>query len=144
MTDQKYTSKYIDVENTPLYPFGYGLSYTDFNYRNLKLSDGKIAASDTLEVTVDVQNTGERGGEEVVQLYIRDLFASLTRPVKELRDFKKVKIEPDQSKTITFTLTKEDFAFYNKDLEKVVEPGKFKIFVGTNSRDVQEAEVIIE
>lgn len=144
MTDQKYTSKYIDVENSQLYPFGYGLSYTNFNYSKPELSNSEIGVSDTLKVTVEVQNTGERVGEEVVQLYIRDLFASITRPVKELRDFKKVKIEPAQSKTVSFVLSREDFSFYNQYSEEVVESGKFKIFIGTNSRDVQETEVAIK
>lgn len=144
ISEEKYTSKYIDVENTPLYPFGYGLSYTNFSYKNLELSDRQIGSDDALTVRVDVQNTGERAGEEVVQLYVRDLVASLTRPVKELRAFKKVKLKPGQVKNVSFTLSKEDFSFYDQELKKVIEPGKFKIFVGPNSRDLKEAEVVIQ
>src|SRR5699024_9494403 len=138
-----YTSKYIDVENTPLYPFGYGLSYTDFKYSEPRLSAREIAIGDSLQVTVDVQNTGERTGEEVVQLYIRDLVASVTRPVKELRAFEKIELRPGQRKTASFTLTAEDFSFYNQELERVIEPGLFKLFTGTNSRDVKTSEVVI-
>lgn len=144
ISDEKYTSKYIDVENTPLYPFGYGLSYTSFDYSEIELNASQIGADDTLEVTVEVKNTGKFEGEEVVQLYIRDLVASVTRPVKELRAFEKIKLKPGQSKKVAFTLTREDLSFYNQKLEKVVEPGRFKIFVGTNSRDVKEAEVAVQ
>jgi len=132
--NQKYTSKYIDVKNKPLYPFGYGLSYTTFDYSNLSLSADSIEASDTLNVSVDIRNTGKRTGKEVAQLYIRDMTGSITRPVRELKGFYKIKLDPGQSKSVTFSLTKKDFSFYNNDLKKIVEPGKFKIFVGTNSQ----------
>jgi len=135
MTDQKYTSKYIDVENKPLYPFGYGLSYTDFEYDNLQLSADSISVGDSLEVTVNLTNAGELTGEEVVQLYIRDMYADLTRPVKELRGFQKVELQSKQSQEISFSLTKDDLSYYNKDLKKVVDPGQFKIFVGTSSAE---------
>ncbi|SMO63506.1 beta-glucosidase BglX [Fodinibius sediminis] len=144
MTDQKYTSKYIDVENSPLYPFGYGLSYTSFDYGGLQLSRQTMRPDDSLHIRVEVENTGKREGEEVVQLYIRDLSASVTRPIKEMRAFQKIKLQPGQEKTVSFTLTGEDFSFYNQELKKVVEPGRFKIFVGTNARDVLETELLIQ
>ncbi|HLR33107.1 MAG TPA: beta-glucosidase BglX [Fodinibius sp.] len=138
--NQKYTSKYIDVKNSPLYPFGYGLSYTTFAYDNLQLSTQEISNSNTLHISVEVKNIGDRAGEEVVQLYIQDLYASITRPVKELRDFKKIRLVAGDTRTVSFTLTKEDLAFYNHDIEKIVEPGRFMVYVGTNSQDVLEAE----
>lgn len=144
MTDSKYTSKYIDVKNSALYPFGYGLSYTNFTYSNLHLSADSMAVGDSLKVSVDLQNTGDRTGEEVVQLYIRDRFASITRPVKELRGFQKVELQPGQEQRVSFTVTKDDLSFYNKDLQKIVEPGKFIIFVGTNSQKtlIDSVEVV--
>lgn len=131
---EKYTSKYIDVKNTDLYPFGHGLSYTTFDYSNLQVSADTMSVKDTLDVSVELKNTGDRTGEEVVQLYIRDMVGSITRPVKELRAFDKVELEAGKSQTVSFSLTREDFSFYNRQLEKIVEPGQFKIFVGTNSQ----------
>lgn len=136
MTENKYTSRYIDVENAPLYPFGYGLSYTTFKYSNFTLSEEQITPEKSLEVSVDVTNNGTRTGEEIAQLYIRDLYASITRPVKELRWFVKIELKPGETKTVNFTLSSEDFSFYNKEMKKVIEPGVFHIFVGTNSTDV--------
>jgi beta-glucosidase len=145
MTDQKYTSKYIDVENSSLYPFGHGLSYTTFDYSNLQLSADSIAAGDTLTVTVDLQNSGERTGEEVVQLYVRDMYASITQPVKELRDFQKIELEPGGTQSVSFAVTKEDLSFYNQELQKVTEPGEFRIFVGTNANEtLQESFELVE
>lgn len=135
MTQQKYTSKYIDVKNSPLYAFGYGLSYTDFKYSNLSLSRNTIAKTDSVTVSVTVENTGDRAGEEIVQLYIRDVFASITRPVKELRRFDKIELQPGESQRVSFILAPEDFAFYNADMIEVVEPGKFIIMAGSSSRD---------
>lgn len=134
----KYNSKYIDVKNEPLYPFGYGLSYTTFKYSNLKLDRKEIAKDGKLKVSVEVANTGDRAGEEVVQLYIRDLFASITRPVKELRRFDKISLKPGESKIVHFELKPEDLAFYGPDMKKIVQPGKFKVFVGGDSKDVLE------
>jgi beta-glucosidase len=136
---QKYTSKYLDIPNTPLYPFGHGLSYTSFGYSDIKLNKTAIAAADKLEVTVTVTNTGNVDGEETVQLYIRDLVGSITRPVKELKRFQKVALKKGESKEIIFTLTVEDLKFYNKDLKWTAEPGDFKVFVGTNSQEVKQA-----
>ncbi len=140
MTDQKYTSKYIDVENSALYPFGHGLSYTDFDYSDLSLSTDQISKDDSLQVSVTVANTGDRAGQEVVQLYIRDLYASVTRPVMELRGFEKISLKAGESRQVEFTLGPEHLSFYNNEMEKVVEPGRFKVFAGTSSTETMEAE----
>ncbi len=137
--NKKYTSKYLDVPFTPLYPFGYGLSYTTFAYDDLQLSDSTMQAADTLAVQVEVTNTGNRAGDEVVQLYVRDLVASVTRPVKELRGFERIHLAPGETRTVSFTLTAEDLAFYGRDLRRLVEPGRFKVFVGTSSQEGMEA-----
>jgi beta-glucosidase len=136
--NNSYTSRYLDVENSALYPFGYGLSYTTFEYDNLSISRDSIGVAGSVNVTVDVTNTGERTGEEVVQLYIRDLVGSVTRPVKELKGFEKIQLDPGETQTVTFNLGPEKLSFYNIDMEKVVEPGEFKVFVGGNSQDVLE------
>jgi len=141
---QKFQSNYIDVSNEPVYPFGYGLSYTTFIYSDVKLDKTSITSSETLTVTVDVTNTGKYDGAEVVQLYVRDWVGSVTRPVKELRSFEKVMIKAGESKTVTFQLTKEDLSFYNYDLNWVAEPGEFSVFVGSNSRDVKEAKFTLQ
>lgn len=135
----KFRSNYLDVSNDPLYPFGYGLSYTMFNYTDLKLDKQKIAANETLNVSVKLTNTGKYDGAEVVQLYIRDMVGSVTRPVKELKGFQKVFLKAGESKTVSFTLTNNDLAFYNSDLKFTSEPGDFKVFVGTNSASCLEA-----
>lgn len=142
--DQKYTSKYIDAPNSALYPFGHGLSYTTYEYNNLSLDKTSMSASDTLRVSVDVTNTGDVAGEEIVQLYIRDLVGSVTPPVKELRGFDKVDLDPGETKTISFSLTREDLAMYDVDMNWVVEPGDFKVFVGRNSEDLLEADFSVE
>ncbi|WP_434547569.1 beta-glucosidase BglX, partial [Parapedobacter pyrenivorans] len=133
---QKFRSNYLDVSNDPLYPFGYGLSYTTFTYGELMLSTDTLQRSGKMQVSVEVSNTGEYAGEEVVQLYIRDLVGSVTRPVKELKGFQKIQLAPGQSKRVVFDLIEEDLKFYNADLEHVAEAGEFIVFVGTNSRDV--------
>ncbi|WP_166967207.1 beta-glucosidase BglX [Yeosuana marina] len=130
---EKFKSNYIDVRNEPLYPFGYGLSYTDFTYNNLKLSSNQLNPNSSIEVSVNVTNSGNYDGKEVVQLYIRDLVGSVTRPVKELKGFQKVDIKNGDTKTITFQLSVEDLKFYNSNLDFVAEPGEFEVFVGTNS-----------
>jgi beta-glucosidase len=137
--ENKYTSKYIDVPWTPLYPFGHGLSYTTFAYRNLRLSAASITPNDTLVAAVEVTNTGDRAGDEVVQLYIRDLVGSITRPVKELRGFRRITLRPGETQTVSFTLGAADLAFFDVDLDLVVERGTFQVFVGTSSEQVQEA-----
>ena len=139
VANQKYTSKYIDVPWTPLYPFGHGLSYTTFSYRNLRLSAPTMRPGDTLVVSVDVTNTGDRVGDEVVQLYIRDEVGSLTRPVKELRGFRRITLRPGETQSVSFPLGAKDLAFHDSALDLVVEPGFFRVFVGTSSERVEEA-----
>jgi beta-glucosidase len=128
-----YTSFYIDVDVTPLYPFGYGLSYTTFEYSDLKLDKNEITSGQNVNVSVTVANTGKFNGEEVVQLYIRDLVGSVTRPVKELKGFQKIYLEKGESKTVTFTIDEDMLAFYRKDMSFGTEPGEFDVFVGGSS-----------
>jgi beta-glucosidase len=142
--NNKYTSKYLDESNDPLYPFGYGLSYTSFAYGDVTLSQSPITEQDTLAVTCGVTNTGSRAGEEVVQLYLRDWVGSVTRPVKELKGFRKIMLQPGESKTITFKLSMKDLSYYRKDMTFGTEPGKFEVYVGGNSRDVKSAVFILE
>ena len=130
---EKFKSNYIDVRNEPLYPFGYGLSYTTFEYSNLKLDQTSINMDEKINITVDVTNTGNYDGKEVVQLYIRDVVGSVTRPVKELKGFKKAFIKKGETQTVSFDISVEDLKFYNYDLDFVAEPGDFEVFVGTNS-----------
>ena len=137
----KFKTRYMDVTNEPLYPFGYGLSYTTFNLSPPRLSKENLSAAETLTVEIDVSNTGIYPGTEVVQLYIRDLTGSVTRPVKELKGFKRVNLEPEASATIQFTLTVEDLKFYNNKLVYDWEPGIFEIMTGNNSAVVQSAQV---
>jgi beta-glucosidase len=135
---ERYTSKYIDVHWTPLYPFGHGLSYTTFEYGEPTLSTTRIAPTDSLTVTVTVRNTGARAGAEVVQLYVRDDVASVTRPVKALRAFERIVLEPGEARTVTFRLGPDDLAFYNHEMQRVVEPGTFTVWVGTSSADERQ------
>ena len=121
----------------PLYPFGFGLSYTTFQIGAPRLSAATIAANQSVQVSVDVRNTGARAGDQVVQLYIRDQVSSVTRPVKELKGFQRVTLAPGESRTLTFTLTPDALRFYNADMHRVVEPGDFDIMVGANSAEVQ-------
>ncbi|WP_369997839.1 beta-glucosidase BglX [Winogradskyella sp.] len=130
---EKFKSNYLDVRNEPLYPFGYGLSYTSFDYSNLRLDKTSIDMNGKIQVSVDVTNSGDFDGKEVVQLYIRDLVGSVTRPVKELKGFQKVEIKKGDTKTVSFTISVEDLKFYNYDLDFVAEPGTFQVFVGTDS-----------
>jgi beta-glucosidase len=136
---EKFKSNFIDVSNDPVYPFGYGLSYTSFIYSDIKLSNTVIYASKNITATIQVTNTSKIDGKEVVQLYTRDLVGSITRPVKELKGFNKIELKAGETKTVTFTISVNDLKFYNSDLKFVAEPGDFKIFIGGNSRDVKEA-----
>ena len=133
----KYKSRYLDAPNDPLYPFGYGLSYTTFTYGKPTLSKSTIGPAETLTVSVTVQNTGSTDGEEVAQLYIRDMVGSISRPVSELKGFQKVMLKKGESKTLTFRLAPDALKFYNNDLKFAAEPGDFQVMVGGNSRDVQ-------
>ena len=136
-------SRYRDIPNEPLYPFGYGLSYTSYDYSEVKLSSSTITKSATLKVTVNVKNTGLMDGEETVQLYIRDYAASVIRPVKELKAFKKIMIKAGETKEVSFSLTKDDLSFYDADGNSIIESGKFSVFVGPNSRDTKKADFIL-
>ena len=131
-----HDSPYIDDEKfSPLFPFGHGLSYTQYQYSNLKLNSSKVIAGEPVIVSIDVTNVGERDGEEIVQLYIRDMVSSVTRPRKELKDFKKISLAKGETKKVQFTLTAEKLQFYNIDMKRVVEPGTFEVMVGKSSVD---------
>ncbi|MBC7989511.1 MAG: glycoside hydrolase family 3 C-terminal domain-containing protein [Luteimonas sp.] len=135
----RYTSKYLDVPWTPLYAFGHGLSYTSFRYDRLRAKQRRIGVDGTQEVEVRVTNTGKRAGDEVVQLYVRDDVGSVTRPVKELRGFRRIHLKPGEARTLTFKLTPDDLSFYGLDMKRIVEPGTFTVFAGGNSLDLLEA-----
>jgi beta-glucosidase len=137
--NNKYTSKYLDVPVTPLFPFGFGLSYTQFRLTNLKLSAQSIKSTGRITVSVDMENVGKRAGDQVVQLYIRDVAASVTRPGKELKGFERMSLKAAEKRRVQFTLAPEQLGFYNRDMRFVVEPGEFKVFVGTNSFELLEA-----
>ncbi len=126
---------YVLADNEPLFPFGYGLSYTKFEYKNLKISPLEIPANGTAEVSVDITNTGKKAGDEIVQLYIHDKISSVTRPIKELKDFVRISLEPGETKTVTFQIAPDKLEFYNVDMKRIVEPGDFEIMVGRSSVD---------
>jgi beta-glucosidase len=138
--ENRYTSKYIDVPWTPLFPFGYGLSYSKFKVSNLQLSSQRIQGNGKLTVSVEVENVGRRAGDEVVQLYIRDPVATMTRPVKELKGFQRVTLQPGEKRRVEFVLSSEHLGFWNREMRYVVEPGEFRVMVGSNSADVIEAK----
>lgn len=135
----KFKSNYLDVSNEPLYPFGFGLSYAQFDYGDINLSSASLVSDQTLTVSVDVTNTSKVAGKEVIQLYVRDMVGSITRPVKELKAFQKVEMEPGETKKVIFKITSEDLKFYNYDLEHVWEAGEFEVMIGGNSRDTKNA-----
>lgn len=139
----KFQSNYLDVPNEPLYPFGFGLSYTTFSYGDVTLSTTEMTARDTVTASIEVKNTGTRDGDEVVQLYIRDVVGSVTRPVKELRGFEKIFLKAGEKKTVTFRISANTLAFYNADLKWVVEPGEFEIQIGANSQQVIKQNLIV-
>lgn len=136
---QVFYSHYMDVKNGALYPFGYGLSYTHFTYGKMKLSADKLSGGESINVSIKITNDGDWDGAEVVQLYLRDMVASVTRPIKELKHFQKIFLKKGESKTITFHITVEDLKFYNAQLDYVAEPGAFTVMVGPNSQEVQKA-----
>ena len=138
---QKFRGNYLDVSNDPVYPFGYGLSYTSFSYSDIKLSAASLKGNQTLTASVTVSNTGNKDGKEVVQLYIRDVIGTNSRPVKELKGFQKIDLKAGESKTVSFNITTADLKYYNTDLKYDWEPGEFQIMIGGNSRDVKSASV---
>lgn len=138
--NQRYTSKFIDAPNDPLFPFGYGLSYTTFEYGNLSLSETEITDQGNLTISVDITNNGEYAGHEIVQLYTRKMVASVTQPVRLLRDFEKIYLEPGESKTIVFELTSNQLNYLDQQLEPVLEPGTVKVFVGSSVAETLEGE----
>ncbi len=139
----QYFHIYKDGASTPLYRFGYGLSYTTFEVSDIALSSAEIGTADTVDVTMKLTNTGERAGTEVVQMYINDLYSSVTRPVKELKDFARVDLKPGETKEVTFTITPEKLSFYDREMNYVVEPGDFEILVGTSSDDKDLQKVVL-
>lgn len=140
-TDRNYVSAYIDLDNDPKFPFGYGLSYTQFKYSDMNLSSNNLKGNQTLNISVNVTNSGNYDGEEVVQLYIRDLFGKVVRPVKELKGFQKVFIKKGETKTISFSLTPENLKFYDEQLNYDWEGGEFDIMIGTDSKNVQTKRI---
>ncbi len=135
--EKLYKSSYIDLQNTPKFPFGFGLSYTTFNYSNLKLSKTKMKTNETIEVSVSISNTGKYEGEEIVQLYIKDKYASLIRPILELKDFQKIKLSVGETKTIKFNIDTNKLSFYNEKLELKSEIGEFELMIGASSSDIR-------
>jgi beta-glucosidase len=138
---EKFKTNYLDVTNDPVYPFGFGLSYTSYSYSDIKLSNTSLKGNQTLSASVTVTNTGKTDGKEVVQLYIRDLVGSVSRPVKELKGFQKIELKAGETKTVKFSITVNDLKFYNYDLKYDWEPGEFSIMIGGNSRDVKSGKV---
>lgn len=138
--NSRFTSRYIDVENTPLYPFGYGLSYTKFEYGDIKISSDKLTNNSTITASIKVKNVGDIAGYETVQLYIQDIKGSVVRPVKELKGFKKVKLESGEEQNIEFVINEEMLRFYTSSMEFKSEEGRFKLYIGSNSDELQEAE----
>ncbi len=136
-TASNYVSAYIDLKNSPKFPFGYGLSYTSFQYSDLTLSNPKMKSNENIEVTLNISNTGKVPGEEVVQLYLRDKVGSVVRPIIELKDFQKIKLNAGETKTIKFIIDKEKLSFYNQELEWVAEPGDFDLMIGASSADIR-------
>lgn len=133
---QKFRSNYIDAPNEPLYPFGYGLSYTDFEYSDFRIDGNEMRADRPLTATVTVTNTGSRDGDEIVQFYIRDVQASVARPVKELKHFERISLKPGEKRDVSFKITPDDLKFYNRNLEYVAEPGEFQVMAGPDSKHV--------
>ena len=141
---EKYTSKYRDLPSTPLYPFGFGLSYTTFSYGAPRLSAPSIGPNDTLRVQVEVRNTGQRAGDEVVQLYVQDVVGSVTRPLKQLMGFRRLTLRPGEASTVTLSVAARDLAFHDLEMRRVIEPGAFRVLVGGSSSETQEANFFLE
>jgi beta-glucosidase len=141
---EKYKSNYLDSPNTPLYPFGYGLSYTSFSYSDIKLNKESFGLSDKIIASVDVTNTGERNGEEIVQFYVRDLVGDVTRPVRELKGFKKVHLNKGETVNVTFMLSTGELSYYHQDMSFSTDPGDFELFIGTNSVETKKISFNIQ
>jgi beta-glucosidase len=142
--DQFWVSRYRDIPNSPLYPFGFGLSYTTFEYRDLKLSATEMSKNDKITASITIKNTGTREGEEIAQLYVRDMVGSYVRPLKELKGFKKIILKAGESKTLTFNIDSSMLSYLDENGNTLLESGKFKIFIGSNSRDVLEADLMLK
>lgn len=140
----RYQSNYLDCPNDGLYPFGFGLSYTTFEYGEMVLNANSLSKGGALTVTVPVKNVGSCDGTEIVQLYIRDLYADIARPVKELKGFSRIFLKKGESRDVVFTLTEDDLKYYNAALEYKCDAGRFQVMVGPNSRDVQMKEFELE
>jgi beta-glucosidase len=138
--DIKYSSQYLDTENDPLYPFGFGLSFTTFHYGPLDLSGSKLRKHEKITASLTLTNTGPVEAVETVQLYIRDTAASITRPVKELKGFQQIRLAPGASSIVRFDITESMLRFYNSDLDFVSEPGRFEVLIGPNSREAQRTD----
>lgn len=139
-----FNSNWMDESNGPLYPFGYGLSYTSFEYSDIALSANKMSPNGSLSASVTIKNTGNCDADEIVQLYIRDIYASICRPIKELKDFRRISIKKGESVTVDFTITPDKLKFYNSDLQYVLEPGEFEIMIGPNSRDLKRTTFTLQ
>lgn len=140
----KYRSAYLDIDNAPLFPFGYGLSYTTFNYGDIELDATQMTANEQIKATVTVSNTGDYDAEEIVQLYIHDPVASISRPVKELKGFQRISLKKGESKNVEFTITTDLLKFYNNNLDFVAEPGEFEVMIGSNSRDTKSRTITLK
>jgi beta-glucosidase len=138
-SDRFYRSAYIDLSIYPKFPFGYGLSYTNFSYGDISLSSSTMKASQTIKATITLTNTGNYDGEETVQLYIQDLVGSVVRPVKELKGFQKIFLKKGESRQVSFIINVDKLKFYNSELKYIYEPGDFKVYIGGSSQDVKEA-----
>jgi beta-glucosidase len=136
-----YNSSYTDLSIFPKYAFGYGLSYTKFTYSNLQLSKKKMKANEQIEVSVNISNAGKYDGEEIVQLYLRDKVGSISRPIIELKDFRKITLKAGETRTIKFTIDKEKLSFYNQQVQWVAEPGDFELMMGAASNDIRLKDV---
>ena len=139
----KFQSNYLDVRNEPLYPFGYGLSYTTFEYSDVTLSSDQMKIDGTITASVTIKNTGRYDADEVVQLYIRDVVGSISRPVKELKGFQRIHLNAGETQTVTFKITSDLLRFYDYHLNDVIEPGDFDIMIGPNSRDVKKKKLSV-